>query len=106
MEQPQGFVDPIKPNHVWKLHRTLYGLKQAARAWYEALKGQLKAAGLQALQSDNALFYGKIGEYDVWVNAYVDDLLIISSKRTLIEYVIGKLNEKFIVKSLGDAMEF
>jgi hypothetical protein len=29
MEQPPGFVDPKFPNHVYKLHKALYRLKQA-----------------------------------------------------------------------------
>ena len=29
VEQPEGFVDPHKPNDVYKLKRALYGLKQA-----------------------------------------------------------------------------
>ncbi|GKF39202.1 retrovirus-related pol polyprotein from transposon TNT 1-94, partial [Tanacetum coccineum] len=30
--QPNGFVDPYIPNHVYRLKKALYGLKQAPRA--------------------------------------------------------------------------
>nr|GFC44057.1 hypothetical protein [Tanacetum cinerariifolium] len=32
VSQPNGFVDPDNPNHVYKLKKALYGLKQALRA--------------------------------------------------------------------------
>jgi hypothetical protein len=35
VEQPPGFEDPQFPNHIYKLHKALYRLKQAPRAWYE-----------------------------------------------------------------------
>nr|GEY67775.1 hypothetical protein [Tanacetum cinerariifolium] len=31
VSQPDGFVDPESPNHVYKLNKALYGLKQASR---------------------------------------------------------------------------
>jgi hypothetical protein len=35
VEQPPNFKDEEYPNHVYKLHKALYELKQAPRAWYE-----------------------------------------------------------------------
>ncbi|GJT22381.1 retrovirus-related pol polyprotein from transposon TNT 1-94 [Tanacetum coccineum] len=35
VSQPDGFVDPKNPNHVYKVKKALYGLKQAPRAWRE-----------------------------------------------------------------------
>ncbi|GJX26276.1 retrovirus-related pol polyprotein from transposon TNT 1-94 [Tanacetum coccineum] len=32
VQQPDGFVDPDFPNHVYRLKKALYGLKQAPRA--------------------------------------------------------------------------
>ncbi|GJR85426.1 retrovirus-related pol polyprotein from transposon TNT 1-94 [Tanacetum coccineum] len=33
--QPEGFVDPDHPTHVYRLKNALYGLKQAPQAWYD-----------------------------------------------------------------------
>nr|GFA75970.1 retrovirus-related Pol polyprotein from transposon TNT 1-94 [Tanacetum cinerariifolium] len=35
VSQPEGFVDPDHPHHVYRLKKALYGLKQAHRAWYD-----------------------------------------------------------------------
>ncbi|GJS19949.1 copia protein [Tanacetum coccineum] len=36
VSQPEGFVDPDHPTHVYRLKKALNGLKQAPRAWYHA----------------------------------------------------------------------
>nr|GEV11799.1 retrovirus-related Pol polyprotein from transposon TNT 1-94 [Tanacetum cinerariifolium] len=36
VSQPEGFVDPDHPTHVYHLKKALYELKQAPRAWYQA----------------------------------------------------------------------
>ncbi|GJZ22889.1 retrovirus-related pol polyprotein from transposon TNT 1-94 [Tanacetum coccineum] len=41
VSQPDGFVEPENPNHVYKLKKALYGLKQAPRAWYDLLSSFL-----------------------------------------------------------------
>ncbi|GJT23283.1 retrovirus-related pol polyprotein from transposon TNT 1-94 [Tanacetum coccineum] len=33
VSQPEGFIDPDHPTHVYRLKKDLYGLKQAPRAW-------------------------------------------------------------------------
>nr|GEZ42530.1 retrovirus-related Pol polyprotein from transposon TNT 1-94 [Tanacetum cinerariifolium] len=41
VSQPNEFVDPDNPNHMYKLKKALYGLKQAPRAWYDMLSSFL-----------------------------------------------------------------
>ncbi|GJU58999.1 retrovirus-related pol polyprotein from transposon TNT 1-94 [Tanacetum coccineum] len=41
VSQPDGFVDPDFPDHVYRLKKALYSLKQAPRAWYDKLSSFL-----------------------------------------------------------------
>nr|GEY15719.1 retrovirus-related Pol polyprotein from transposon TNT 1-94 [Tanacetum cinerariifolium] len=41
VSQPDGFVDPDNPNHVYKLKKAFCGLKQAPHTWYDMLSSFL-----------------------------------------------------------------
>ena len=55
VKQPPGFVNPKKPDHVYKLHKALYGLKQAPRAWYKCLTNCLIEEGFEIGKIDPTL---------------------------------------------------
>jgi hypothetical protein len=56
VEQPKGFQDPYDPQHVYKLKKAMYGLKQAPQACYEHLTTYLLAKGFTRGQAGRTLF--------------------------------------------------
>jgi len=38
MKQPEGFIDPQRPQHVCKVVKVIYRLKQAPHAWFDRLR--------------------------------------------------------------------
>ncbi|GKA69217.1 putative zinc finger, CCHC-type containing protein, partial [Tanacetum coccineum] len=59
VSQPEGFVDPEHPSHVYRLKKALYGLKQAPRAWYDKLSAFLIKSGFTKGVVDPTLFTRK-----------------------------------------------
>ena len=47
VEKPPVFESFNFRNHVFKLKKTLYGLKQASRVWYEGLRKFLISSGFE-----------------------------------------------------------
>ncbi|GKF15808.1 retrovirus-related pol polyprotein from transposon TNT 1-94, partial [Tanacetum coccineum] len=62
VSQPDGFVDPDKPNYVYKLKKALYGLKQAPRAWYDMLSSFLISNDFSKGLVDPTLFIRRDGK--------------------------------------------
>ncbi|GJY54419.1 retrovirus-related pol polyprotein from transposon TNT 1-94 [Tanacetum coccineum] len=61
-DQPDGFVDPDNPNHVYKLKKALYGLKQAPRAWHDMLSSFLISQDFSKGSVDPTMFICKEGK--------------------------------------------
>ena len=56
MVQPLGLKDFQHLNHVCKLHKAIYGLRQALRVWHDALKSLIISYGFITSKSDLSLF--------------------------------------------------
>ena len=59
VDQPLGFEDTSHPNHIFKLKKVLYGLKQTLRAWYDRLSSFLLNKGYLRGKVDQTLFIKK-----------------------------------------------
>ncbi|GJX11918.1 retrovirus-related pol polyprotein from transposon TNT 1-94 [Tanacetum coccineum] len=79
VSQPDGFVDKDKPNHVYKLKKTLYGFKQAPCAWYDMLSSFLISQDFSKGSMDPTLFLRRDGKELLLVQIYVDDIIFAAS---------------------------
>ncbi|GJS39477.1 retrovirus-related pol polyprotein from transposon TNT 1-94 [Tanacetum coccineum] len=86
VSQPDGFVDPDKPNHVYKLKKALYGLKQAPRAWYDMLSSFLISNDFSKGSVDPTLFIRREGNELILVQIYVDDIIFAASTPELVNH--------------------
>lgn len=101
VSQPEGFVDPERPNHVYKLKKSLYGVKQAPRAWYDKLSTFLLANNLSNGSVDPTLFTKTYGVDLLNVQIYVDDIIFASTnKRYSIDFA-KLMKDNFEMSMMG-----
>ena len=102
MRQPEGFVDEENPQHVCRLVRSLYGLKQSARCWNERLHEFLTKAGFVQCASDCCLYSKSVGGLLVMLVVYVDDILIFCSSLERLEAEKKALKDEFKLVDQGE----
>ena len=56
MEQPEGFVLKGNENKVYKLAKSLYGLKQASKKWHENFDHAIFSNGFRHKNVDKCLY--------------------------------------------------
>jgi hypothetical protein len=100
IEKLDGFVIYEKDSHVCRLKKSLYGLKQTPRAWYEKIGGYLMSLGFIKSVVDQNLYYNIVGEECLILVLYVDDLFLIVSERLIVECKCT-LAYEFEMKDLG-----
>nr|GEV88681.1 retrovirus-related Pol polyprotein from transposon TNT 1-94 [Tanacetum cinerariifolium] len=83
VSEPDEFVDPDNPNHVYRLKKALYRLKQAPRTWYDLLSSFLLSQGFSKGTVDPTLFINRKGKDILLVQIYVDDILFASTTTEL-----------------------
>jgi hypothetical protein len=106
MKQPPGFVDSALPSYVCRLHKSLYGLKEALRAWYTRLNDFLLSIGFRASKMDASLFIFSVGVDICYLLVYVDDILLAGSNSLLLQRLIQLLSSEFKLRDLGSVHYF
>nr|GEV33579.1 ribonuclease H-like domain-containing protein [Tanacetum cinerariifolium] len=88
MHQPLGFRDSENPDYVCLLQRSLYGLKQALRAWFQRFASYITRVGFHHSRRDSSLFI-YIHETDTaYLLLYIDDIVLTASSETLLQQII------------------
>ncbi|GKA71556.1 retrovirus-related pol polyprotein from transposon TNT 1-94 [Tanacetum coccineum] len=106
VSQPEGFVDPDHPTHVYRLKKALYGLKQAPRAWYDTLSRFLLDNKFSKGAVDPTLFTRKTGKHILLVQIYVDDIIFASTDPKACDIFSNEMSSKFQMSMMGQMSFF
>jgi hypothetical protein len=90
MQNPPGYDS--EEGSVKYLKKSLYGLKQAGRKWYNTLKCSLGDLGFCVSDADPGVFHTRIGEHPIVIAVHVDDCAITSSLGELMQDYKCKIN--------------
>ncbi|GKF36803.1 retrovirus-related pol polyprotein from transposon TNT 1-94, partial [Tanacetum coccineum] len=106
VRQPDGFVDPEFPNHVYRLKKALYGLKQAPRAWYDKLSSFLIEHHFTKGIVDPTLFTRRHRDDILLVQIYVDDIIFWSTKPVFATRFEKLMKDNFEMSMIGEMKFF
>ncbi|SGY12337.1 BQ5605_C072g12892 [Microbotryum silenes-dioicae] len=86
-----------------RLHRSIYGLKQAGRVWNDTINATLASLGYRRLACDECIYRHEDAGGDHYIALYVDDLLFFGPDLGEIDRVLDQLDTLYGVKRLGPA---
>jgi Reverse transcriptase (RNA-dependent DNA polymerase) len=106
VQQPPGFINQTYPNHVYRLTKALYSLKQAPKAWYGRLSYFLLSNGFVRGQNDTTLFTKKKCNNLLLVQVYVDDIIFGSTNPVLIKEFSSLMGSEFEMSMMRELIFF
>lgn len=101
MSQPPGFIHPDYPHYVWKLNKSLHGLKQAPQALFSKLSSKLLELDFSTFKADISVFTFVYSSLQIYLLVNVEDIVIIGSDDTAVDFLISTLKSDFSSKDLG-----
>ena len=106
VEQPKGFQDPHFPNHVLRLKKAVYEMKQAPRAWYDRLTNYLLDRGFQRGYIDRTLFVKKDENHLLVAQVYVDDIVFRATVDARALKFFKEMKKEFEICMVGELTFF
>ena len=99
MQKTEGFVS--NPSLVWRLNKSLYGIKQAPRAWYAKIDAFFLSPSFVRCKYEPNVYLKLIHGSLTIIVLYVDDLLITGSSKKEIASLKDAMNHAFYMTYLG-----
>lgn len=109
MDLPLGYKHSVSSHSgrlVYKVHKSIYGLKQASRQWFDKFSSALLKLGFSQSKSDYSLFTKGSGASFLALLVYVDDIIITGASQSDIERLKVHLHDTFKLKDLGSLRYF
>lgn len=94
---PQGLaIDRSK--YALKLDKALYGLKISPKLWHDTLREKLITIGYSVSVCERCLYFLRRDTSIAILITYVDDILLASNSRTLLDETLHELSKAFKMK--------
>ena len=106
VHQPPGFENTKHPEYVYKLKKSLYGLKQALRARYDRLSNFLLENDFTIGKVDTTLFCKSFKNDIMICQIYVDDIIFGSIKSSLGKEFAKTMQAEFEMSLMGELKFF
>ena len=109
MSLPPGFHyegENLPANIVCKLHKSLYGIKQASKQWISKFSSVLLEKGFKSSVACSSLFIKSTGNSFTDLLVYVDDIVVASNDEQYVKDLKEFLNSQFKLKDLGNLRYF
>ena len=104
MHQPEGFVTEGKEDHVCRLKKSLYDLKQSPRQWHLRFDTFIIEHGYSRSKYDSCVYHQKLNDGSfVYLLLYVDDMLIVAKDMSEFDKLKAQFKQEFDMKDLGAA---
>jgi hypothetical protein len=100
MKAPDGL--DTGSNGIWRLKKSLYGLKQASHVWNKLLDSTLKRLGFERCNKDTCVYLYRSKTDFIILAVHVDDMLIVSNSKSSLAEMKLSLGRHFKVKDLGE----
>ncbi|GJT98837.1 ribonuclease H-like domain-containing protein [Tanacetum coccineum] len=84
IHQPLGFQDSLHLDYVCLLQRSLYGLKQALRVWFQQFASYITRVGFHHSPCDSSIFIYRQGMDTAYLLLHVDDIGCSYLKRSML----------------------
>jgi len=98
LEQPEGFCVSGREGDVYRLHKSLYGLKQAGRVWNAKFDGLVTTFGLIPSAVDPCVYHYQKDNVYLILCLWVDDGLLVCNTAKLVSDFFSYLQTHFEMK--------